>query len=1586
MAENGTGPEPEADTERRRELLAAVEERIRRWERDGDRTALSVDGYVEAGRLVASVGASLRGDHEVRRAAGLFFWYRHTAARLTRRGQSREAALGLLETVWLDAPERLPPEVRARLSDAYRPQGGPLQWQRRAAVLVDRYERTGDVDALWAAALLLRHVCEALPLRHPQRPEYFSHAARQLERLHDRTGEVTLGAALHWRRAAVAAAPDGDPRRAPVLRELARTLHDLAKDTDDLQVAEESLTTARAAVALLPEGAELRPLALHVLGAALTLRHRLRADPALLAEALAVSRDVARQTSEELPDATALRNLLVVLLHDGPDETARRRERADVLRRFLDVAGPRERAEALLDFARALTTDAAERPTAEVRREALDVVGRAWEERAVGTEAETHCRRLLRALCRTPDDTEDLLRRQVTLCRAVLDGTEPGDPDELDLRTALYNGLHRLFLLTGSAEALDDLAHLPRTFLPTPSEQGPERAAGLWRFVQAAMGVAQYSDDRALMSEAIAAGREAATLTPADAPGHLDGQADRASLVLLAHQRHGEAEALAEVVADLRRLTRAPRAHDAGYTRCLARLAECLRVRAETSDAPDAPREAADVLRVGLAVPSVSTPELLRANLAPVLRDWYERTGRIALLEEAVAVGRAAVDAHGEPDHDSSATFSTLGLALHDTFLVTRDAAVLEEAVGYARSAAAATSEHDWHRSLVLTNLALLLNTRFLVTGDRDTLEEAVIAARSSVREEVRHVDVHAWSNLCMVLTRLHQATDAPEALAEADEAGHRALATQDSPQATTWNNLAIVVRARFDTSGDVAFLRQAARYLRNAVDRTAPGHVDRPVYLTNLSGTLSLLHEATGDLGPLEESVAAARQAIEDSPRGDHWSADHLSAYTRAALRFHQRTGDPGALREAVESGGQALALTSEGHILRPQILNELGLALQEVAARDDDPEAHDAGAALLRAAAATGSPTLRHLALGNLALGHIERYERTGDAARLDDAERHVAEAALLTTGDAVDRFTLLALQGRVRWQRYLRGQDPAVLDEALAALRAAVGVRAGEVSRRLETAWYWGVCAHEAGRLDEAREAFDRAMELLVGVVPWTLDREDREHRLGRLTGLASAAAAAALDAGLPERAVELLEQSRGVLMAESVDARGDLARLRRSRPGLAEAFDAWGERARALDNLAAAPDSFVRLASTVGGPRDEADDRRRRTAERRLSLAAERDALLGKIRALPGFERFLLPPTWAELSGQAAEGPVVYVNATRGRCDALAVTRTGLCAIPLPGLEWKAIEREANRLLDATLAEAQPAEPLREILGWLWDTVTGPVLDALEAGGHLPAGPEGGPPRLWWCPTGPMVWFPLHAAGHRPGAVMDRVVSSYTPTLRALASARLARREAGADGPRRTLVVAMPDTPLASALPGVRREADRLRALVPDARFLESPDTVRDTVLGALPGHRIAHFACHAVSDWGSPRHSRLLLDDHETRPLTLGAVSQLRLRGDLAFLSACSTAGAAPDRVDEVLQLTSSFLLAGYAQVVGTLWPVQDATAAALTDAFYTDLTDDGTGPPQVGRSARALHRAVLARRDARPDNPWLWAAHVHVGV
>jgi hypothetical protein len=77
-----------------------------------------------------------------------------------------------------------------------------------------------------------------------------------------------------------------------------------------------------------------------------------------------------------------------------------------------------------------------------------------------------------------------------------------------------------------------------------------------------------------------------------------------------------------------------------------------------------------------------------------------------------------------------------------------------------------------------------------------------------------------------------------------------------------------------------------------------------------------------------------------------------------------------------------------------------------------------------------------------------------------------------------------------------------------------------------------------------------------------------------------------------------------------------------------------------------------------------------------------------------------------------------------------------------------------------------------------------------------------------PRVWWMPLGLLGLFPLHAAGHSGEAgALDRVVSSYTSTLRVLAHTR-GRPPAVT---RRQLVVALEHTPGLPDLPNTVAEA-------------------------------------------------------------------------------------------------------------------------------------------------------------------------------
>jgi hypothetical protein len=469
-----------------------------------------------------------------------------------------------------------------------------------------------------------------------------------------------------------------------------------------------------------------------------------------------------------------------------------------------------------------------------------------------------------------------------------------------------------------------------------------------------------------------------------------------------------------------------------------------------------------------------------------------------------------------------------------------------------------------------------------------------------------------------------------------------------------------------------------------------------------------------------------------------------------------------------------------------------------------------------------------------------------------------------------------------------------------------------------------------------------------------------------------------------AGLPRLAVELFEQGRGVLLGQALDTRTDLTALAKSDPDLARRFTAL------RDDL------------------DRADDR----AGDAVALVVERQAaaeaferVISEIQAMPGFDDLLRPPPVGKLAAAAADGPVVVVNVSRFGSHALILTSSGVLEpVPLTGLTPETVPEQVVGFL-AALDQVSSSrgrgrgwalgqQRIADTLGWLWDTVAGPVLDRLDITEAPPARQPW--PRLWWCVSGPLSFLPLHAAGRHhttrfgvaPATVIDRVISSYTPTIRALGHARRpysATRGDAADDTGgiagRVVAVAMPHTPDATDLPGTEAEADGLRRRFPDqVTVLSGPAATHNEVLAALPGARWAHFACHGVSDMANPSASRLLLTDHRDVPFTVVDVARLRLEdAELAFLSACSTARPGTRLTDEAIHLASAFELAGYRHVVGTLWPIGDRQAVDIAEDIYTTFT--GTGDV-----ATAVHTATRRLRDRWPDIPSVWASHIHSGA
>ena len=200
----------------------------------------------------------------------------------------------------------------------------------------------------------------------------------------------------------------------------------------------------------------------------------------------------------------------------------------------------------------------------------------------------------------------------------------------------------------------------------------------------------------------------------------------------------------------------------------------------------------------------------------------------------------------------------------------------------------------------------------------------------------------------------------------------------------------------------------------------------------------------------------------------------------------------------------------------------------------------------------------------------------------------------------------------------------------------------------------------------------------------------------------------------------------------------------------------------------------------------------------------------------------------------------------------------------------------------------------------------------------------------PARIWWCPTGPFCFLPIHAAGIYKGdnaeSLSDYAISSYTPTLDAL----LTSPPPKIHKPNMLAVIQskMPSNPRLN-LPGTVKELGMIERHVPEKWLTrlgteEVPTSVA-RVLSHLPDASFAHFACHGSQDIVNPLNSALLLGDGD---LKVSKIMQNHIpNASLVFLSACETAKGDEDAPDEAMHLAATMLFVGFRGVVGTMWSV-----------------------------------------------------------
>lgn len=930
------------------------------------------------------------------------------------------------------------------------------------------------------------------------------------------------------------------------------------------------------------------------------------------------------------------------------------------------------------------------------------------------------------------------------------------------------------------------------------------------------------------------------------------------------------------------------------------------------------------------------------ANLAVLLS--YRPADHAAARAEQEALRQSRPPGAAEPPQDRGHR-GTLALGRYQA---TGDRALLREALADLRAAVEGLPDGTPEQRVFTVNLALALQSSHTdVTGDDAELDEAVrlctrlesAATAPGRAAEVPGLLAALRTNLAAALLARYRAAGDPRDLERSRTLGRQAGAAPGgwatAVQAAA--NAASAALASYDRTGGLHDLEQALAEATAVLDATPAGAAPPPALLVNTANLHRLRYAALADRGPqaaldsLRRSVRLARDAL---------AAPALPAETAAARAllgmclFTLHTTDRVRFAAELDEAADQLLRACRDPALAPDVrataVRACADVLAERAAREGAADGYAHAVGLLADLAGQGSPAQAAMSSGGLARLLLSLARASGRAEDWDRA-RQVARAACadlagLSTANA---FALARLWGDVEW------------DACVSQARAGRWDREG---------------------LAAAAEAYRRAIRVLHTLSGAQLLRTHKEFALHPTVGITARAAYALAAAGTPAalgEAVVALETGRALMLSEALEREGaDLAELsRRGLSGLRRRYEDAAAAVRRLQRRALAAEGTVRVGRAAEGGRDPEPSARREIED------ADREwrRVVGEIRRTDGFADFLRPPDFGELTALAARlgRPVGYLCASELGGLALLLRPGlpgGVRAVQLPRCDrrW---ERRMAAAWTAAAADDDEAtcDDLSELM---WSDVAGPLAAALDGADEIVLIPAGLLALLPLHAAGRR--DPAAPSGRRH--LLDHCAVRYAPTLRAAATA-LDRGRGLPDDGLRLLAVAEPLPVSAPALPDASAEVAAACCWFPDhvAGVLSGPDARRRRVLDLLADATVHHFAGHAFADLEAPLDGGLLMAGDETLTLR-DLLGHTGFRSRLFTLSACRT--GVPDTAlpDEAVSLATALLQAGAAGVVASLWSVDSAATMALMARFYQHWRLDRLPPAQALRRAQLWFR------------------------
>ncbi|KAJ7136774.1 CHAT domain-containing protein, partial [Mycena epipterygia] len=795
---------------------------------------------------------------------------------------------------------------------------------------------------------------------------------------------------------------------------------------------------------------------------------------------------------------------------------------------------------------------------------------------------------------------------------------------------------------------------------------------------------------------------------------------------------------------------------------------------------------------------------------------------------------------------------------------------------------------------------------------------------------------------------------------------------------------LSAAVQTRFKHRGDIKDRNEALELLVGSLPFLAVPHFRQTNSLLNLAYVVQTRFNQRGDSRDINKAIELYREGLtlHPSPHPNH--ADILNNLANAVCTRFERQGNPGDLTEAIALHRAALALYQPPHPNRSMSLNSLALVV-----------------------------TTRFYELGNIK--------------DLFEAIKLLGEALDICIPPHPDRGVILMRRGTCLALVYTRTKNSYALDRAFVLFQEAVTYLGSPPLTRFHHAHCWAKMAALFSHFSSLA-AYTAAIELLPQLVAPHLALPSRQQIVSTIdvTSLASGACTCAISLKQYSRAVELLEASRSIFWSQALHLRAPLNDLATIHPDLSDKLAKLSPQLEQASFRDTSRDILTNTANQHKVISMEAE------GARSFRLNEEWEETVKYIRMISGFEDFMQPKRMVQLQQAALRGPIVVLHCGEVSSNALVINSlVPVQCVPLPKLPRCMVQVFANTLQAASSSKSMNIDDLfnnhertitgsdqslfirlfgqREdsetgnisanavfagILELLWEWMVLPIFGVL----HLER--SFSPPRLWWCPTGPFAFLPIHAAGvyrsDGTDCVSDYVVSSYTPTITALL-----------DPPSHTAtsfkmtVVIEPEAPNCSPLPGAHQELRKIAERVPNKWLTTLGDTSPATIATALIHLRessIVHFACHGIQDLKQPLDSGLILTNGRLKVSDImfkpqnENIKDVEKTMSLAFLSACETAQGDTTTPDEAMHLAATLLFVGFRGVVATMGIMDDRDGPRIANTFYQHLfkdCDPTYSPPilpDLTKSAEALHVAVVKLRQ-EPDIEFKrWVPFVHYGV